>query len=441
MEKLAKRLVESTWEMISDEALQSAKNVLLDTIGAMLAGMKEASMQTLVEQHRSLHSGSFAVFGTGEKMDLYASGYLNGTATVAVELDEGNQWSKGHPAAHVVPTMLTYVQTKEQYSGKQFILNVIKAYEACSQFGRATTLLPNAHAHGTWGVLGAAASTLLLDDVSQEQLLEGLNISATFAVPTMWTAALEGALIRNIYVGQAVEAGLKTTSLLKSQFYAPKNNVQYIFTHVIGSDFEPACFSDGESGWDIERNYFKTHAFCRYAHAPLEAFQSLIQEHEIKADEIKKVNVYTYERAASLSSSAYHNTLSAKFSIPFSLSAWLFTQKTDHSLFQQETLDRDDIRQLAKKVNVEASPELEKNYPTIMPAEVSVTLHTGDVYKKRLDNADGGPDEKMAQSYLIEKFKTNTDGILSAERQEKIIEWIDTIEEKTSMSELIALLS
>lgn len=441
MEKLAKRLVDTTWEEISSEALQSAKNVLLDTVGAMLAGMKESSTQTLIKQHQSLHTGTYTVFGTGQKMDLYTAAFINGTATVAVELDEGNQWSKGHPAAHVVPTMLTYVQTKEHYSGRQFIFNLIKAYEACSQFGRATTLLPNAHAHGTWGVMGAAASTLFLDDVSSEELLAGLNISATFAVPTMWNAALEGALIRNVYVGQAAEAGIKTTNLLKSQFYAPKNNLEYIYQHVIGSDFQPACFSTGEASWDIERNYFKTHAFCRYAHAPLEAFQSIVQEHEIKHEQIEHIQVYTYERAASLCSSDYHNTLSAKFSIPFSFAAWLYTNTTDHSVFSQDTLERADIRDLAKKVNVQASPELEKNYPTIMPAEVVVTLHSGEKYEKRLDNADGGPDDKMALEYIVQKFKTNTEGILSDEQQDTIVHWIQTIEEKATMDELISLLS
>lgn len=441
MEELARRLVNTTWEDISNKAIQSAKNVLLDTVGAMLTGMKEPSTQTLIKQHRSFHSGIYSIFGTGQSMDLYTAAFINGTATVAVELDEGNQWSKGHPAAHVVPTMLTYVQTKEHYSGKQFILNLIKAYEACSQFGRATTLLPDAHAHGTWGVMGAAASTLFLDDVLVEELLAGLNISASFAVPTMWTAALEGALIRNVYVGQAVEAGIKTATLLKSQFYAPKSNIEYIYRNVIGSEFQTSCFTSGQDGWDIERNYFKTHAFCRYAHAPLEAFQSIVNEHHIKPEQIQQIQVYTYERAATLCRSDYHNTLSAKFSIPFALASWLYTNTTDHSVFNRNTLENAEIRNLAKKVDVLSSAELEKNYPTIMPAEVVVTLDSGEVYKKRLDNADGGPGEQMALDYMIQKFSTNTEGILSNERKDSIIHWIQSIEEQEHIGELISLLS
>lgn len=440
MENLTIRLIDTTWDDIEVGTIEAAKKVLLDTIGALLAGMKETSTKKLIGQLQLLQPGSYSVLGTSTTLDLHAAAFVNGTATVAIELDEGNQWSKGHPAAHVVPSMLTYVQTKENYSGKQFILNLIKAYEACSQFGRATTLLPNAHAHGTWGVMGAAASVLFIENVSQKDFVSGLNISASFALPTMWNSALEGALIRNSYVGQAAESGIKTVSLLKSGFYAPKNNIEYIYNDVIGSDFSTAAFTDPSDGWDIERNYFKNHAFCRYAHAPLEAFQTIIMEHKIIPDDIKSIEVHTYQRASTLKSSDYHNPLSAKFSIPFVLSAWLYTKTSAHEVFSEDILKRQDIREMARKVSVSASEELEKNYPTIMPAEVTITLLSGDVYKKRLDNANGGPDEQLGMDRLIEKFKANTSGLLPDKKRDEIISWILHIEQQQNVGELISLL-
>src|SRR5699024_10996950 len=137
-------------------------------------------------------SGEYTVIGTDKTSNLYTAGLVNGTAAVAVELDEGNQWSKGHPAAHVLPVLLTLVQSREKYTARDFILKLVTAYEACSRFGRATRLISKAHAHGTWGVMGAAASALLFDETPKEQFHQGLLISSSFAMPTMWDAAIEG---------------------------------------------------------------------------------------------------------------------------------------------------------------------------------------------------------------------------------------------------------
>ncbi|MEK3936760.1 MmgE/PrpD family protein [Sporosarcina sp. FSL W7-1349] len=439
MKRLIGRIVQAAPDDIGEQTMESAKKVLLDTLGSLILGMKEASIQNLLAPYKLFGPGPYAVLGTDVRLDLFSAAFVNGTASVAVELDEGNQWSKGHPAAHVVPAMLTYVQTKQQYDGRLFLSNLIKSYELCSYFGRATTLQPEAHAHGTWGVSGAAGSILLMDQVGEESLQEGLQISASFAMPTRWTAALEGSPLRNVYAGQAAESGIKTAALLQAGYRAPNQNIEYVFGQIIGQAFQPDCMSGVMDGWDIDRNYFKSHAFCRYAHAPLEAFQAIVQEHGIRPEDIRKIDVFTYQRAATLNSSQYHNALSAKFSIPFALSSWLYTDSSAHSIFNEDVLQNSVIRDLAEKVEVRASAALEVDYPTIMPAEVVVFLNTGEVFKKRLDNALGGPEEVYSLSHIIHKFKENSNGTYAEDRQEEIVDWIVNMENKQNMKELIDL--
>lgn len=439
MRDFIQHLSEASWSSLGEQAIDASKKVILDTVGAIIAGTNEHSTQQLMEQLKGHSNGDYTVIGADATFNLHTAGLINGTATVAIEQDEGNQWSKGHPAAHIVPTMLTYVQTKERYTGKEFILELVKAYEACSRFGRATTLLPDAHAHGTWGVMGAAVGVLLLENVPPEKLYEGINISASFAMPTMWSSALSGSLIRNIYVGQAVESGIKTIELLNAGFLAPKDSVAYIYGNVLGKEFNLNKLNESFDKWEVEKNYYKDHAFCRYAHAPLDAFKKIVMENQLEARDIKKIHVWTYKRAATLKSSEYHNALSAKFSIPYALSSWIHTNKSDHSIFDGKYLNADNIRNLARNVQVFASEELEKDYPTIMAAEVEVTLHSGAVYKQRLDNAATELGENVSFQMLVNKFKLNTSH-LSRERQEAIIDWVLHMDQKEDMKEFISLL-
>lgn len=439
MKDFIQKISETRWSTLSEQTIEASKKVMLDTIGSILAGTKEESTQNLIEQLENYSFGDYIVIGSHKKFNLQTAGFINGTATVAIEQDEGNQWSKGHPAAHIIPTMLTYVQTKQNYSGKQFILELVKSYEACSRFGRATTLLPEAHAHGTWGVMGSAMSVLLLENVSTEELYEGVNISASFAMPTMWSSALSGSLIRNIYVGQSVESGIKTFKLLKSGFLAPENSINYIFGEVLGTSFDRKPFLKLFEKWDIERNYYKDHAFCRYAHAPLDAFKMVVLNNKLKVSDIKDVYVRTYSRAATLKSSKYHNALSAKFSIPYALSAWIYERKSDHSVFVNKYLMDKNIRKFANKIKVSESKELEENYPTIMAAEIEIRTYSGETYKQRLDNADTGLGESVSFEALTKKFKLLASH-LSEKRQANIINWISNMEQKKDMNELINLL-
>lgn len=439
MEKFVANILQTDWDDLSSETILAAKKVLLDTIGAMIAGAKEDATRQLINQLLQDNEGTYAVVGSDKLLSLEAAAFIHGVASVAIEMDEGNQWSKGHPAAHVVPALLIEIQRQTDLSGKELLTILIKAYELCSRFGRATTLVPDAHAHGTWGVMGAAATVYLFNNYSIEEFMEGLNLSASFAMPTKWDAALEGALIRNVYVGNAIQQAIKANDLIQAGFKAPRKNIEYVYSEIIGSQFDINSFLEPSDSWDIEKNYFKDHAFCRYAHAPLDAYKALIEENDIKIDEINKVNVFTYKRAATLKRQDYHNALSAKFSIPYALAVWSYTNRADHSVFQDEYLSDENIRTLAEKVFVYPSEELEKDYPTIMPAEVEIILNSGKSLKKRLDIADSGLGSSVSFEHLTEKFKSLTSHY-SKEKQNEIIDFVYKIEEKDDIKPLINLL-
>lgn len=439
MKHFIEKVIDTTWEDVTVETIEAAKKVLLDTVGAMIAGAKDSSTEQLIELIAPNYKGSYTVVGSKQQLSRDMAAFINGISSVAIEVDEGNQWSKGHPAVHVVPALLTVAEEDGTYSGKQFLLQLIKSYEFSSRFGRATRLIPGAHAHGTWGVLGATATVLLNEEISSEDFYQGLNIGASFAMPTMWNAALEGALIRNVYVGHAIEQALRTRDLLAANYRAPKGNIDYIFSKVIGSAFIIENLYKDKERWDIERNYFKDHAYCRYAHAPLDAYKQLIDKHELSIDQIETVYVRTYSRAATLSNQHYHNVLSAKFSIPYAIATWSYMKRSDHGIFQNQYLYDKEIQAFAEKVFVETSEELEKDYPRIMPAEVEIKLYSGKIYIKRLDLADSGFGSSVTFEHLVDKFISLTTH-LSEQQRTEIIQTIEQLETLPSMESLINLL-
>lgn len=424
----------------TDSLFESAKKVFLDTIGAMLMGIGEEEQQHLIGNYSSINQGSYQLLKSKYRFDLLSAAFLSGVTSVAVELDEGNQWSKGHPAVHVMPVLLLYAQQNPFYSGEQFLKDLIRAYEATTYFGRITSLKKELHAHGTWGVLGAATAYALAQNASVKELDSVLEIASTFASPTKWEAALEGSGIRNVYVGESLEGGIKAWYIMKSNFYAPKGNMKYVFSNILGNSFDDQL-EENDEFFAIERNYYKQHAFCRYAHVPLETFQQLVVNQNINADQIEKVTVQTYERAATLERKVTENSLSSKFSIPFALASWYFLKRTDHQIFQEKKYLDTTIRLLAQKIEVIHDPKLDENYPDIMPAIVSILLKDGTKYEHRLNNALGGPEEHLYYEDIENKFMQNTTSILSKDVQLKIIEFVRNLEKKQSVKDIFDIVN
>lgn len=441
MEKLAAHLYSRNPQDFHSETFLAAKRVLLDTLGAMIAGMQQEETLKLAKSMVREETGSCRIIGTSLRTSMEQAALLHGTAAVATEMDEGNQWSKGHPAAHVVPVMLTLLQYNPELTGVQFMTILIKAYEACSRFGRAATLLPEAHAHGTWGIMGASAAALLMDDtIMEKDFAAGVNLSASFALPTLWSAALDGKLVRNLYTGHAVEMGIKTVGFLKSGYYAPEQNARHVFSKAIGTDWDSGQLTRKDDiPWDIELNYFKPFAFCRYAHAPIEALKKMMSQHQLNPLSIQSVKVFTYARASTLSKQEYPNILSAKFSIPYALAVWAYTQQAGHDVFSDEMMKDSGIRDFAKKVEVFHSAELDREYPKIMPAIVEVADNEGRIFSERVDIAEGGPGKIMSDSQLIDKFLRLTDGVLTRQRQHEVVERVMKMEEQQSAGALIEL--
>ncbi|MBW4079811.1 MmgE/PrpD family protein [Paenibacillus sp. S150] len=438
LKELVKRVTGLSWEQLEKRTADAAKLTLIDTLGAQIFGNLEQENISYAERVSAEEAGKYAVLGTHYLLTAREAAFVNGCGAVATEMDEGNQWSKGHPAAHVIPTLLTYVQGMKNCTGREFLLALIGGYEASSRFGRATTLLPEAHAHGTWGVMGSAASAMLLAGTEESRFFEGVKLGASFALPTLWSAALEGSLVRNAYMGHTVQSGVRIPLLLNSGFRSPNGTVEYIFGRVLGTAFDFAVLNEPE-GWDIERNYFKPYAFCRYAHAPIDAFGALLDEHGLEAGDIAKVEVLTYNRAATLDNKAPQNVLSAKFSIPYALAVRICTGNADQNSFTDPLLENRDIRRFAECVEVRGSEELEAVYPSAMPAIVRITQSNGQLHESRCDMAAGGPGVPLTRRQIEDKFRALSRKALVPERQEAILQYIWDLENRNHLSELIEL--
>ena len=100
LDRLAQFVCDTRLEVLETSTVNAAKSVVLDTIGAMLAGSRLPENTKLAQlAAKTGGQGPATLLGqTGSAPAVFAA-LSNATAGVALEMDEGNRQGGGHAGA------------------------------------------------------------------------------------------------------------------------------------------------------------------------------------------------------------------------------------------------------------------------------------------------------------------------------------------------------
>lgn len=390
------RVLDLEWKDFSSDTIARAKWILADTLIVMLYGIRSSpeSKRFMLNNRLSESMRDIGIQVPGSRVFLTPADaeILFGSSIVCNEMDEGNQYAKGHPAAHLVPAMFI-ASIGKKISGKEFLRAFIIGYEISARFGYASKMNDEMHPHGTWGIIGAAAALAILEEKSRDQILKIALIAATLPLSTSWQAAVTGQTVRNLYAGLGNFIASIVGKCASAGFRSSEHVVQHVWGHILSQEMEDCLFLDHlNAPLLINRNYFKLYPACRFSHTAIEAFKTVWEEHKITTSETQLVKVQTYSLSARLSDPDPKTLLAAKFSIPFLLSVLA----NGYSLFdtnKKEVFQNPAIRSFAKKIEIFANQEMSLKLPEKRPARIDVILVSGKVLSCSLDDAPDGFDE------------------------------------------------
>ena len=195
-----------TWGDVPQEVRDRLGLVLLDSLGVTVAGARQSEQRSLVRAW-DVAPGPAPLLGGGAVTTVEAAAWLNTTALVGLELDEGHKYAKGHPAAHGLHAVLALAAATGA-SGEDTLTALLVGYEVAARFGRATALRAGAHPHGSWGVAGAAAGCARLLELDAEATAAAIDAGAGLPVAGHFSTALDGNPVRNAWMGASNLSGL-----------------------------------------------------------------------------------------------------------------------------------------------------------------------------------------------------------------------------------------
>jgi 2-methylcitrate dehydratase PrpD len=425
---------------LSPEVQQRTRLALLDCIGAIAAGAQEAEVQALGARMIAREgAGESPVIGLPLAARPGTAAFLNGTAGTSLELDEGNQYARGHPAIHVVPALLA----APRGDGAALLAALVIGYEFGSRVGIASKLNVAMHPHGTWGTLGAATGVAKLHGASAAEFSSVVNMAASLGLATSRKTMLEGGTVRNTYCGVSNMLGLTVWDLVRAGFAGERDGVGTVFGHVSASDFRPAEMT-AELGtrWEVARNYFKRHAACRYTHGALDALGAILATTgKLDPEQVKAIEVETYVWAAQLDSPLAPNMLAAKFSIPFALATTIAHGAATVPAFRGPARENPAVQALARRVTVNEDAAMTAMLPGLRPARVQLTLADGSVHAAEVTTNRGDTEDPYTEAEVREKFRELASPAYGEARARAIEEAVMALGPHKEASALVELLS
>ena len=446
LDRLASVAAATRFDTLPASTVAAAKLVLLDTLGAIVAGsaMPENGQLARLAAARAPHGGA-TVLGHRGKSDAFWAALTNATAGVALEVDEGSRLGGGHPAIHVVPGALA-VAEERRLDGPRLLEAIVAGYEVGSRIGGATTVRANVHSHGTWGTISTAVAIAKLGGASTERVRAALNLAASMSPANTWTPALEGATIRNLYPGRSAFQGVLAVELERCGFTGLGDAPSDVYGTILADRFEPALAvaglealgrgDGGRGAYRIEQNYFKLHACCRFNHFALDAIAALRSAHRLDAGDVEKVEIVTIPFAVRMGEPAPSSSLAARFSIPWAVSASLVLGRTDPSAFDANALADERIHALARRVEISTDPEMSPRRADAPTAHVRLVLRGGKILERTTSVVRGDALSPVPRDEITAKFVSLAGAILGEPQARKVV---DVVEDADALGDVGAL--
>lgn len=445
MTRLSTYMSEAASSKLPAEAVEKAKQHILDTFAAMISGADLPPGRVAL---------NFAKAHSGEKVATVAASSIvcgpieaamaNGMLAHSDETDDSHALSHCHPGCAMVPAALA---AGEQFGidGARFLRAVTLGYDVGPRVTMTLGGLPyqmesHRSTHSVASTFGAAAAAACAAGLNAQQMRWVLDYASQQASGIVaWQRDTDHIEKSLVFAGMPARNGVSAALLIQlggtgvDDVFSGADN----FLMAYAPKADPGVLIDklGQR-FEVTQTNIKKWTVGSPIQAPLDALVNIRKRHPFEADQVQKVVI----RLATSEAKTVNNREMPDISLQHMVAVML-TDKTASfaSAHDKARMKEEGILRQRAKVELVPDEYLEKQYPK-RESIVEVTFSDGKKETERVDAVRGTIDNPMTREEVVEKSRDLMTPVLGAAVCAKLIETVLNIESVKNIRDLRPLL-
>lgn len=443
---LSQFICRTSFDELPEPLVVKAKQHLLDTLGAALAGSQTPLTQrALRAMNASESEGASGIWGADYGLSARNAALINGIAAHALELDDSGGCD--HSGAVVVPAMLAVLPLCDPMpDGKELLTAMVVGYdvarrvlEACGGYSPHNEA--GWHSTGTCGVFGAAAACARLLKLDESQTASSLGLAASMS-GGLWAFIHDGADTKKLHAGRPAEGGVLAALFAREGMTGPTHIFDDVwggFLRTLAKDSaQPkALTEDLGVVWKLARCSIKPYAACRGTHSAIDAIGQLLSELYISADQVQSIEVNASAFLVDMCAGLDTQTLAAaQMSLPYALAVRCLLGHAGLDAYEENQRTSPAIAAFMQRIQMKVDTSLA---PLDEPY-VTLTCEDGRRASLQIKTPLGGPLNPIGDAELWQKYSSLAARALPATQAEHLGELCLNLQHITDLQELLDLL-
>jgi 2-methylcitrate dehydratase PrpD len=444
-------IISSDFERIPKEAVRRTKEFILDEIGNALGGTALRSGRIIIEWGKRLGGAPEAtLFSDGTRVPVGIASGVNTQLCMGLELMETYK-NRGHPGSGIVMTALALGE-RDGMGGKKILTAINTAYDVTGRIIDATFPSPEYRRriwNSSWQGCGPLVVAIKLLGLDREQAMHAFGMGLGNA-PTMNVHNIlfvPGSMSK---VGNQFHSFVAVNAAILSQMgytgYHEILDEPFAYWTTISDINAEDTYTKGlgEDFLTLSALAFKPWPTCRWAQGGIESLVTIMAENSLKPDDIESV---TYQAHEKVTGYPFDNTAptmaeDAYWSVPWAFGNIALGHPIGPSWYVDERFTDADLKRFMGKVKIKTLAKAVEAFSR--EPEKSVTLMEvrtakGRVYTRETEYCKGDPQQPMSHKEVIDKFLSQTSGIVSVQKARRIIDLVEGLDECSDISEIARL--
>jgi 2-methylcitrate dehydratase PrpD len=411
---LGRYIADGRLDRVPEPAIESAGQLVLDTVGVALAGAREPAARIAAAVVRAEGGAPRALLlGTTSRTSPTGAALANGTAAHALDLDDSHHPGFVHPSAVLLPALLALAEDRDA-GGRRLLVSHLYGLDVAAALGNALNIGHYAlgwHATATLGTLAAAAACAKLLDLPAERTAVALSLAASQAGGVRRNF---GSMAKPLHAGLAASAGMRSALLAEAGLSAGaavlegERGLFDLLTAGAGwHERDVRSVLDHRFELALAGLAIKRFASCGVTHPPIEAALQLRDEHGVTAPSVRRLDLVVNPRVPEIAAHDRPSSgLEAKFSLPHCLAVALLDGGAGLEQFTDDRATEPTVVDLGRRVHVTVDPGVGLTGHMSWGCRLTATLADGRTVQTEVEMARGKwLGERLTRDELVAKFR------------------------------------